>query len=311
MTSSLKFNKKVYVLPEDKYLDLVKGREMRDADVVERESVRLQQPPAHATKAKVESLRTLGSGANEDVGGPRTHSPEKDDTPASSTDGDENNKLEGEDSKRKRENGREREIEGGKDSDVSVDTPRHKQESLLRMALSKLLRSTEQRRNVMTIYERLFNDGSGKKRISSGEILTIPGLPDCELHNALLHTQSEDWQRPDRYKAFYGQILESDVPLDSIGNDKLRRVLHYLKNKRAKNRRNRSSADKNSGRTSRETNDVASKKTATGMAGETNKKKKKNKKNENKSEDLRSARRYWRFVKPLTKKKRNADWVQL
>ena len=56
----MEFNKKVYVLPEDKYYDLVKNGEMRDAGVVERESVRLHPPPAHFTKGKVESLRTLG-----------------------------------------------------------------------------------------------------------------------------------------------------------------------------------------------------------------------------------------------------------
>ena len=95
----MEFNKKVYVLPEDKYYDLVKNGEMRDAGVVERESVRLHPPPAHVTKAKVESLRTLGSVANEDVGGPRTHSPEKDETRASSTRGGEN-KLSDEDTKR-------------------------------------------------------------------------------------------------------------------------------------------------------------------------------------------------------------------
>ena len=57
-------------------------------------------------------------------------------------------------------------------------------------------------------------------------------LVEKGLTALLLHSQSPGFPIPQRYKSFYMDILEKNIPLKLIGNKRLRRVLHFMKNKR-------------------------------------------------------------------------------
>ena len=246
MTATLKFNRKVYVIPEDKYNSMVGNRKLRDDVEAEHDSVRLQRPPAQPSTAKAESLRTLSSVADETTGG-RTHSPEGGSsssekieatgmTEEAKSNWDSKSKPK-QDSKSKSNNGGSGSSGGSIGSSGSTGS-RDVQEKVIRKTLFALL-EPEKRRNLMKVYASLFDrrraaGAQGVAKTVRGRGLSIPGLQTRDLFLALLHTQCERAARPDDYKALYTRILRNNVPLSYIGNKKLRRVLHYLKNKRAR-----------------------------------------------------------------------------
>ena len=55
--------------------------------------------------------------------------------------------------------------------------------------------------------------------------------PQTDYTGLLLHTQSEEFPVPPDHHKLYWILLERDVPLHLISNVKLRRILHYMKNK--------------------------------------------------------------------------------
>ena len=274
MASAMKFNKKVYVISEDKYNSMVRNLELRDGSEAERGSVQLQSPPAHASEAKDESRRTLSSAADETSGGPKTHSPASgralrvDDKktvnemrgkhthddhgglggsstpsdPEGDPEGDPKHPENGDNEKPKQGKLDKHGREAGK---TRVVSPRTAQEDMVRRTLFTLLKP-EKRRNLMKVYAGLFTnnkDPGGQKTskstksnkpVKSAKALTIPGLPSRDLFLALLHTQCERSARPDNYKSLYSRLLLNKVPLTYIGNKRLRRVLHYLKNRHSR-----------------------------------------------------------------------------
>ena len=77
MTATLNFNRKVYVIPKEKYNSMVENRKLRDDVEAEHDSVRLQRPPAKASTSKAGTLSTLSSVADE-ASGAKNHSHEGD-----------------------------------------------------------------------------------------------------------------------------------------------------------------------------------------------------------------------------------------
>ena len=270
MASTMKFNKKVYVIPEDKYTSMVKNRELRDGVETERGSVRSRSPPAHPSKAQDESRRTLSSAADEMSGAPKTHSPESgkalrgaDKKTANDKSGkhahDGHGDYGGPDGPgdpggpEHTENVGHEKVRQGKGDKVDrhmrdagktkMTSPRASQEDMVRRTLFTLLKP-QKRSNLMKVYAGLFsnsnsnnkNPGSTKpaKSAKSAKALAIPGLPSRDLFLALLHTQCERSARPDNYKPLYSRLLLNKVPLTYIGNKRLRRVLQYLKNRHSR-----------------------------------------------------------------------------
>ena len=256
----MKFNKKVYVIPEDKYHSMVRNRELRDGIEAERGSVQLQGHPAHSSEAQDEARRTLSSVADEMSGAPKTHSPEDgkavrkankkmvadmsgkldhdspDDPDAvseSRTPGDSGDPGDPEhDENADNENTKQGKMPrtGGPGRDTGKDrmvSPRAAQEDMVRRTLFTLLKPRK-RGNLMKVYAGLFSNNKSTKPTKA---LVIPGLPARDLFLALLHTQCERSARPDNYKPLYSRLLLNKVPLTYIGNKRLRRVLHYLKNR--------------------------------------------------------------------------------
>ena len=267
MASTMKFNKKVYVIPEDKYNSMVRNRELRDGEEAERGSVRLHRHPAHSSEAQDETRSTLSSVADEMSGGPKTHSPESDralqdddmktvndksgkprpgDSTASADSGDSGdsrgtNATSNPDhvenaSHEKPKGGKGHKHGDGREAEkAQTVSPRTAQEDMVRRTLFTLLKP-QKRSNLMKVYAGLFsnnnNKGPGSQKTPRPEkALTIPGLPSRDLFLALLHTQCERSARPDNYKPLYSRLLLNKVPLTYIGNKRLRRVLHYLKNR--------------------------------------------------------------------------------
>ena len=60
-----------------------------------------------------------------------------------------------------------------------------------------------------------------------------PHIPEKDFFKALRFTQSEREPRPKNYKVIYSKLLKNNTPLEYIGNKRLRRVLHFLKNKQS------------------------------------------------------------------------------
>ena len=263
MTATLKFNRKVYVIPEDKYNSMVGNRKLRDDVEAEHDSVRLQRPPAQPSTAKAESLRTLSSVADETTGR-RTHSPEGGSSSSAkieATGMTEEAKSNWDSKSKPKQDSKSKSNKGGSGSGSGSGSggssggssdgssggsigssgstgSRDVQEKVIRKTLFALL-EPEKRRNLMKVYASLFDrrraaGAQGVAKTVRGRGLSIPGLQTRDLFLALLHTQCERAARPDDYKALYTRILRNNVPLSYIGNKKLRRVLHYLKNKRAR-----------------------------------------------------------------------------
>ena len=226
MTATLKFNRKVYVIPEEKYNSMVENRKLRDDAEAEHDSVRLQRPPAKASTSKAGTLNTLSSVADE-ASGPKTHSHEGGDISAKISRTGRTAESKSKSGMEPKSNGR-----GGKGNDGGGSSDnREVQEKVIRKTLFSLL-EPEKRRNLMKVYSSLFDSHGASAKMAKG--LSIPGLHPRDLFLALLHTQCERAARPDDYKALYTRILRNNVPLSYIGNKKLRRVLHYLKNKRSR-----------------------------------------------------------------------------
>ena len=134
------------------------------------------------------------------------------------------------------------EREAGK---TRMASPQTAQEDMVRRTLFTLLKP-KKRRNLMKVYAGLFTNNKdpgvqktsksakSTKSVKSAKGLTIPGLPSRDLFLALLHTQCERSARPDNYKSLYSRLLQNKVPLTYIGNKRLRRVLHYLKNRHSR-----------------------------------------------------------------------------
>ena len=283
MTTTLKFNRKVYVIPEEKYNAMVRDRELRDGGETERGSAQSRRPPAQASTAKDGPLRTLSASADALSGGPETHSSESgrgSETKVKEGEGEAEKaeKVETEkegvkktptgstgstgptpsnSSSDRRGRGRGRRRRGSQSQSLSGGTDpssRTVQENAIRRTLFVLL-NPKKRRDLMKVYSALFDGGKDEDRSekkqrnnSGGEGLTIPGLPNRDLFLALLHTQCERADRPDNYKALYSRLLRNKVPLTRIGNKRLRRVLHYLKNKRSHSRSTNNAGSGNSDR---------------------------------------------------------------
>ena len=238
MTATLKFNRKVYVIPEEKYNSMVENRKLRDDAEAEHDSVRLQRPPAKASTSKGGTLNTLSSVADE-TSGAKTHSHEGGDISAKiartgrTAETKSKSGIEPKSNGRgsKGNDGRGNGGNGGGGASVGSSDNRQVQEKVIRKTLFSLL-EPEKRRNLMKVYSALFDSPGASAKMTKG--LSIPGLHPRDLFLALLHTQCERAARPDDYKALYTRILRNNVPLSYIGNKKLRRVLHYLKNKRAR-----------------------------------------------------------------------------
>ena len=276
MTTTLKFNRKVYVIPEEKYTAMVRNREVRDGGETERGGAQSRPPPAQDSTTRDGPLRTLSESADVLSGGPKTHSPEsgrgsgtnvekaeKAEKAEKSEKSEKSQKSEKPEKSQKSEKARnssdrDNETEKAgvkKTTPLSTHSPstegsrtptisphhgassRAGQENAIRRTLFTLL-NPKKRRSLMKVYSALFDRTKGrgekeKKNHGRAGGLAIPGLPARDLFLSLLHTQSERADRPDGYKALYSRLLLNKVPLSYIGNKRLRRVLHYLKNKRS------------------------------------------------------------------------------
>lgn len=180
----MKFNRKVFVVPEEKYHSMVRDLKLR-AEVV---GGAHQLPPTQPPKSVEGPLQISREGVDEVVGGPETNPPE----------GGEASTLLKSDLKKNTSRGKKPEEEG-LSSDVSPYG-----------ATSK-----ENVRKIRTLLAPYKGGKGGSKNFTA----------------SLLHTQSSRHPLPTDYKAFYSVLLEKSVPLNLIGNKRLRRVLHYLKNR--------------------------------------------------------------------------------
>lgn len=207
----MKFNRKVYVVPEEKYLNMLQDLKLR-AEVAGGVP---QLPPTQPSKSTEEPTPILREGVSEVTGAPDTHPPESGGT-------DVEQKSKG---------------TAGDNTD-----------------------------EVEPISGALGNDDVSKKNLTKVQSLLAPykgGKGGSKNFTAaLLHTQSTRYPLPQDYKTFYSILLEKNIPLELIGNKRLRRVLHYLKNlrgdekeigkKKKKKRQERGNSDSESskGRTS-------------------------------------------------------------
>ena len=81
MSSAMKFNRKVYVIPEEKYLSMLKNQKPREGGVGECDSIHQHTPPAQASMTRVETPSIQSDKADEVKGGRPPHQP-KDDPPS-------------------------------------------------------------------------------------------------------------------------------------------------------------------------------------------------------------------------------------
>ena len=65
MSLTMKFNHKVYVVPEEKYLSMVKNQKPREGGVGECDSIHQPNPPAQASMTRVETPSIQSDKADE------------------------------------------------------------------------------------------------------------------------------------------------------------------------------------------------------------------------------------------------------
>lgn len=172
----MKFNRKVYVVPEEKYLSMVRDLKRRE-EVVGGDP---QLPPTQVSESEGGTKSSLHDGLSEMTGGPETHPP-------------------------------------GSVGSAGVDKSSGEENVGQADAISASLTSDRNKKNLRKVRALLapYKGGkNGRKNFTA----------------SLLHTQSSRFPLPEHYKTFYTVLLEKNVPLDLIGNKRLRRVLQYLKN---------------------------------------------------------------------------------
>ena len=254
MTASMKFNKKVYVIPEEKYINMLENCKNRERVDDECESIR-HRPPLSTNSGEGEESKfsTLRSSSSDLVGGPKQNSRGKKERPSEITDSgpsavsDDSNDSSKRSSTRSKvpspnetdglsANGRKTERKRNNDGDSGGD--RELSQKIL-LDVQSELDGRELKRNVGTIHKILM--GNARKKIEgrnksdnmgTGGVVKLLGLAKDNWKNykiSLLHTQSDKFPTPLQYKTFYYLLLRKGVPLKLISNKRLRRVLHYLK----------------------------------------------------------------------------------
>lgn len=197
MTSTMKFNKKVYVVREEQFLNMMEKCKLRENGDRQGDL----RSPAHPSSGKMEAESTRRDGVIEETRG-KTHSSEDIGTSSSKMDNKSNEQYKMTKPKTKKNRG----TSGTKE--------------ILKEALASLSRE-EAKDNLTKIYTLMmpYKGGRGGKR---------------NFIASLLHTQSDKFPLPKDYKTFYAIVLEKNIPLSLISNTRLRRSLHFLKNKRRK-----------------------------------------------------------------------------
>ena len=79
MSLTMKFNRKVYVIPEEKYLSMVKNQKPREGGIGD--SIHQPTPPAQATMTRVETPSIHSDKADEVKGGRTPHLPKDEPAP--------------------------------------------------------------------------------------------------------------------------------------------------------------------------------------------------------------------------------------
>ena len=179
MTTSLKFNRKVYVVPEEKYLRMKESEKDRNRD----------------DRTAVADVR------------------HESDTPVLREDSSKNSYA----VREKSESSRVEPLVPEKNN-VFRDSKKY-----LKEVTSKLTSKLDKNRAKALVYNLvscLTTEQYGKLTAKREDFT-----------KSLLHTQSDDYPPSKDDKLFYTAILENDIPLRLIGNTKLRRALHYMKNK--------------------------------------------------------------------------------
>lgn len=177
MTAVMKFNRKVYVVPEEKYHAMSRDAKSREAST-----------------SSVGQEEMAGEGEGDRAA--ETHSPESGGVirAASSEEGGER-------------------AGHGKSEEPSPSTPPAATPPPPSSALGR-----DKARNLSKVAALLAPYAGGK-------------VGGKNFAASLLHTQSPEYPPPRNFKNFYALLLEKAVPPRLIGNERLRRVLHYLKNK--------------------------------------------------------------------------------
>jgi hypothetical protein len=180
----MKFNRKVYVIPEEKYnsvQEILKSRMEGDHNGGHPQSGKLTERSEGAA-----GLQTLNKEEMESVGGPQTNSNEKSDAAVIS-------------------------------SEASSD--------ILKACEASLENEEQLVNNLRAIYYQLLPLPTLHGKNGN------PANGRDEYEGLLLHTQSSAFPVPNQHRRFYSLLLERDVPHRLIANKRLRRVLHYLRNK--------------------------------------------------------------------------------